>query len=160
MSNTPTVDDQYILFSTQQTIQCAQKKLGRVPKECKQIIKCEDLVYCVLIIENNIATSHPHLSCIKIWDLNGILVKSIDLGMNEIWELVKAGDDLIICASSDNKCVQIVNWKTETIENTIYHSAGLAVGGHNTMICFGLQNQFLIGKCHIFNAFSKNNKLD
>lgn len=141
------VEEQYRIFSQQYTTQCANKKLVKIAKECKQVIHCQDIVYCCLVVDHDyIITSHPHTTSIHVYHINGDLRCSIDIGMSEVWEMVCSADNLIVCASSDSRCMKVVNWKTAEIVNTITHTAGVSVGGHKTMVCFGIQKQYIMGR--------------
>jgi WD40 repeat protein len=144
-SNEISVENEYKKYSQDYTKKCQQKQCTKIARNCFKKIDCGDIVYCALLLNQNmIATSHPHTPWIKIWDIEGNLTKIIDIEMTEVWEMVRTGDNLLICASSDAKCLKIINWHSGEILNTITHTAGISVGGHKTLHCFGDQNQYLI----------------
>jgi WD40 repeat protein len=138
---TQTIEEAYLAYSEQERISCGQKKCNKIPKECKTVIQTEHVVYSVLVLDDCIASSFADASVIKLWSEDGQFIREFDIGMTEVWEIVRSGNDNIICASMDSKCFKLVNWRTGTVLNTIQHTSGIATGGHKTMLAFG---QYLV----------------
>ncbi|KAL0491751.1 WD repeat-containing protein [Acrasis kona] len=114
-----------------------------IPKDCKQIIQCGDIVYCALVVEEYVVAAHPHTRSIQVYSRTGQIMRSIDVDAEEVWEMVRVGSDKILCASAEPKGFVVVDWKTGVVLNKISHTSSVTVGGHNTLLCFGPSMQYL-----------------
>ncbi len=58
---------------------------------------------------------------------------------HDVLEVAPLGDDIIVALSNGvyGASLQVVNWRTDHIINTIQCSAKVQVNGHNKMTCFG-----------------------